>query len=97
MYGTIAKMKVKKGQVEDFRNAMEEIDEDDAKGYVATYLFQMDSNPDEIQMIAIFKDEESYRKNAEKEDTHQNYLTMMEYLEAEPEWQDGKVVYAENA
>ena len=95
MYGTIAKLNVKKGQLEALRGAMEKINRDRSNGRLFSFAFQMDSNPDEAYLVAIFKDEEIYRKNAEREDTHQNYLTMMKYLEKEPEWNDGKVVYAE--
>lgn len=97
MYGTIAKLTVKKGQVEALKNAMEKIDRDRSNGRVSSYAFQLDSNPDEVYLVAIFKDEDTYRANAEREDTHQNFLTMMKYLQKEPEWNDGKVVYAEGA
>jgi len=42
----------------------------------------------------VFKDKESYFANAERPETHQEYLEMLEHLQEEPEWQDGAVIVA---
>ena len=55
-------------------------------------------NPDsdgDLIAIAVFKDKESYRANAEKPETHENFIKMMDYLDEEPSWNDGTFVIGE--
>ena len=52
--------------------------------------------PTTIVAIAIFKDKESYTANAKKPEQHENFMKMMEFLDEEPSWNDGKFVIGEN-
>ena len=45
----------------------------------------------------LFEDKETYRTNAESKETNQKFMTMMQFLESEPEWHDGEVVYSNKA
>ena len=45
--------------------------------------------------VAVFKDRESYVKNAQNPEQHQRYLQMMEHLEEDPTWTDGTYVLSQ--
>jgi heme-degrading monooxygenase HmoA len=89
MWGTIAKMKVKPGaeafigtQFHSMRNA------ERMPGWLFTQLFQSDSDPNEVWMIAMFTDKESYRRNAESPGQHRVYEMIRSCLVEDPEWHD---------
>lgn len=90
MYGTVAKLRVKQGEVENFKKAMTR--SATPPGAVAGYTYQTDANPNEVWLVAVFESKEAYRANAKSPEQHQRYLEMMKYLEAEPEWHDGEVI-----
>jgi quinol monooxygenase YgiN len=95
MYGTVARMRVKPG----FLDAMKRIYEDQeiSAGAVAIYAYQMDADPNELYMAVIFESKEAYVANAQSPETDAQYRQWLEWLEAEPEWHDGEIVYAEQA
>lgn len=96
MYGTVARVSVKPGSIEGLKGIT--IDREQwPKGAIAFYAFQMDADPNEVYMVAVFESQETYVANAESPEQHARYQQMMEYFEAEPEWHDGQIVYAETA
>lgn len=94
MYGTIARLKVKPGQMEAFAGAMAEINRTPPPGSVAIYGYRMDADPDELYLAVVFESKEAYRANAESPETHADYLKWSAFLTAEPEWHDGEVIQA---
>jgi quinol monooxygenase YgiN len=92
MYGTIAKAKVKAGALDDLRRTME--GQEQGPGAVAVYVYQMDSDPDEVYLVAIFKSREAYFANADSPEQHERYLQMRQWLAADPEWHDGEIIYS---
>ena len=92
MYGSIFSLKPKQGMREDLINSFK--DNSTPEGMVSWYVMNPDDNGDLIG-IAVFKDKESYKSNAEKPETHQNFIKMMELLEEEPTWNDGEFVIGE--
>lgn len=89
MWGTIARMKLKPGagpflrtQFHSMRNA------ERMPGWLFTHLFQSDTDPNELWMVAMFTDKEAYRRNAESPGQHQVFLTIRACLEEDPEWHD---------
>ena len=89
MWGTIAKMKVKPGaepflitQFHSMRNA------ERMPGWLFTHLFHSDTDPNELWMVAMFTDKESYRRNAESPGQDKVYQLIRSCLEADPEWHD---------
>lgn len=93
MYGTIAKIKVRPGAIEALdRWGPEQVAEDG--GAVAIYAFQMDSDPGEVYVIAIFESKEAYVANANSPEQDERYREMLAWLEGEPEWHDGQIVYS---
>ena len=95
MYGTVAKLTVKPGKFEEMMALMDSYT-DDSPGAVAIYGFRQDSNPEEAYMIAVFESKDSYFANAERPETNASYEKMMEYLEEEPQWNDGEIVYTKS-
>jgi quinol monooxygenase YgiN len=94
MYGTVARIKVKPGAVEALKQ-MAEGEVPHVPGFVAQYVYQMDTDPSELYMVVVFESQEAYAANAESPEQHARYEQMMEWLEAEPEWHDGQIIYAE--
>ncbi|MGD8517218.1 MAG: hypothetical protein PVJ23_04635 [Anaerolineae bacterium] len=94
MYGTVAKLKVKPGGIDKLKEwSPEERDRD--SGARAIYAFQMDDNPNEVYTIAVFDSKEAYVANAESPEQDKRYREMLQWLEGEPEWHDGEIVYHE--
>lgn len=91
MYGTIARLHVKPGQIEAFKQLAD--GEPAIPGAVSVQVYQMDSDPDELQMVVAFADRQSYVANARDPEQHQRYLQMLEVLKSDPEWQDGEIIY----
>ena len=94
MYGTVARMKVKPGGWEGLRKLSEDELNLKIKGYIAQYVYKLDSNPNEAYLAVVFDSKESYFANAESPEQDARYQVMMKYLEAEPEWYDGEVIFA---
>lgn len=54
------------------------------------YLFQMDNDPQDWIMVAMFQDKASYVANAEDPDQDRWFKRLMEHLDGEPQWNDGE-------
>jgi quinol monooxygenase YgiN len=92
MYGTIARFRLKPGVKDQFVEAMDNMGVASIPGWMADYYFQMESDPDEFYLAAIFRDKESYMANADSPEQHERYLKFRSFLVADPEWHDGYVV-----
>jgi quinol monooxygenase YgiN len=90
MYGTIAKMTVKPGQVDALKKIMDK--PGTYPGMVASYVYQTDDDPNVLYMVAVFTSKESYFANADRPEMNADFEQMMQYLAAEPEWHDGEVI-----
>jgi hypothetical protein len=91
MYGTIARMKVKPGQVQALKEWADRAGA--PEGGIAMATFQMDADPTELHMVAIADSKEAYFAIADSAEQQQRYLEMMQFLAAEPEWHDGDVIF----
>ena len=94
MYGTIARFRLKPGAKDEFIQAMDSFGEDMIAGWLADYYFQMNNDPDEFYLVAIFKDRDSYEANADSLEQHERYLKFRSYLVEDPQWNDGFIVSA---
>lgn len=96
MYGTVARMKIKP---EMLNEAMEYLqtpeDPEDNPGGVAFYLFQMDADPYEVYLVAVFEDKEKYFANANDPETNAQYQEMAKFFAEEPQWHDGEIVFSQ--
>ena len=96
MYGTIARMRPKSGHLDEILKSAGVWEQDHAPrvdGFVASYVFQPDSDPDEVRLVVIFEDKERYEANASRPDQDRWYAVLREHLEDDPVWEDGSIIY----
>jgi len=89
MYGSIFNLKVKSGHEAKLIDIFDKYDKPEYM--VAWFVMNPDEQRDWIG-VAVFKDKESYVKNAENPDQHKRFMEMMQHLDAEPTWTDGTYV-----
>src|SRR5690606_15573056 len=65
MYGTITRFRIKPGVRDEFIKAMDSFGDAVIPGWGADYYFQMDKDPNEFYLVAIFQDRETYMANAD--------------------------------
>ena len=94
MYGTIARFRIKPGVRDEFVTTMDGFGDAVIAGWVADYYFQMNNDPDEFYLAAIFKDKETYQVNADSAEQHERYLVFRSFLMDDPEWHDGFILSA---
>jgi len=87
-FGSVFKMKPKAGKKDELLKMAMRDDGRDVDGFVMGHM--VDAG-DEIWGIAVFRDEASYRKNADDPKQHEEFLKMRDLLETDPEWHDGTV------
>jgi quinol monooxygenase YgiN len=94
MFGTVARVKVKPGMEDQFielgRARSDQGDE--IPGEVGYMVYKLENSPGEYIIAVAFADRESYFANAERPETHQEFLDMRELLASDPEWNDGEIV-----
>jgi heme-degrading monooxygenase HmoA len=94
MYGTIARLQVRPGMESQLlEEARVEDEQADMPGYINTFVYRMDSEPDIYYMAVLFENKEAYQANANSPEQHERYLRIRELLTADPEWHDGQVIY----
>ena len=96
MYGTVAKIRVKPGmsaQLEALSQRMAE-EEMQIPGYVAQYVYRMDTDPDELYLTVLFDSREAYHANAASPGQAARYEALVALMAAPPEWHDGEVIFA---
>lgn len=90
MYGTCARTRVKPENREALRAVFQGQSPSEVDGYVGAYtLFENDS--DVVWLFAIFRDRESYDRNADDPRQHEQYVAYRALMEEEPEWHDGEI------
>ena len=97
MYGTIARVTPKAGQEAAVLSMMEEWDNersDKVTGAQAVYFYKPDDKPDELVMVVVFRDKESYKANAEDPEQDRWFRRLRDLLQADPAWEDGEVLYS---
>lgn len=94
MYGTVAKLKVKPGKLEELQKVTQARGVQ-IPGILFEHVFQTDADPESLYLVVAFESKEAYRKNAESPDQHQEYLSYRALLAEDPEWHDGAVVQSQ--
>ncbi len=89
MYGTIAKLNAKPGVLEELRK-MESGRR--PTGFVGSYVFHSDKDPNEFWLVAIFTNKTTYVANANSPEQDKEFRNLMKFLKTEPEWHDGEIV-----
>lgn len=93
MYGTVAHIRVQSGHQEALRGIIQEWNiehKPKVAGALAGHMFQLDRDPQEWIMVALFQDKASYEANAGDPEQDRWFRRLMEHLEGEPEWNDGE-------
>jgi quinol monooxygenase YgiN len=92
MYGTVARMKLKPGMEAKLREELAHYERLAIPGFVSTHMYRMDRDPNEVYMTVVFKDKQSYVRNAQDPKQDERYRKMRALLAADPEWHDGEII-----
>jgi quinol monooxygenase YgiN len=91
MFGTIARAKIKAENRAAFEEVMRtQMSAAPIEGFVAGYTVWPEKIDDEVMLVAIFRDRESYMRNADDPGQDARYREMRALLESDPEWTDGE-------
>ncbi len=90
MYGTVARMKIKRENLDALRAEFDREDYPATPGFRSSSVLVPDKFNDEVIVAVFFEDRASYVKNASDPAMHERYLAYRKYLEADPEWTDGE-------
>ena len=94
MYGTITRYRIKPGAEDTLRALSRELVSNPPRGFVAAYVYKLDSADNEFMSAAIWTDSDTYRKNSDDERQQQWFSRLRDILAGEPEWNDGEVIEA---
>ena len=93
MFGTIARAKIKPDNRAAFEDLMRrQMADSPIQGFVAGYTVWPEKVDDEVMLVAIFEDRDSYMRNADDPGQDSRYREMRALLESDPEWTDGEFV-----
>jgi hypothetical protein len=87
-FGSVFRMKPKPGKKAELLKLFTTDDGRKIDGFIVAHAIDAG---DEVWGVAVFRDEASYRKNADDPKQHEEFLKMMELIESEPEWHDGTI------
>ncbi len=88
MYGTVARMKVQPGKLDEFAQAMEM--DFTPEGFLGARVLIPDVGADEVLLAVFFEDKASYLRNANDPRMHEAYSRYRALLTEDPEWTDGE-------
>jgi quinol monooxygenase YgiN len=94
MYGTVARMRAKPGSGELLAQIGQQMQADPPKGMASLNVYRLDADPDSYIMAVAFESKEAYWANANSPEQNERYVKMRELLAADPEWNDGEIVFS---
>ena len=97
MYGTIARLKVSGDNRAKLEALSAEQMRRDVAGFRSASVLTPDERDDEVYLVVMFEDKDSYMKNADDPAQHEDYLKMRALLDADPEWIDGEWTFFHSA
>ncbi len=95
MYGTVAHLKVKAKQDKALAALMDEWNKtrgSKVKGSIAGYLYKLDKNPNEMILVAVFENKQTYTANAQDTEQDKWFRRVRALLTADPVWEDGEII-----
>src|SRR5689334_18531712 len=98
MYGTVARLSLRPGQEAALLAAIEQSRREGkpkGEGLLGDYVLKSERIPGDWMVMALFDNEENYRKNAADPDQHRQYEEIRALLTADPEWNDGEIITIE--
>ncbi len=93
MFGTVAQMRVKRGSEPRLEELSRRFEARHVDGWMSTNIYRSKDHPQEYWISVVFRDESSYRSNADDPIQDKWFRELMQLLESEPEWHDGDVVH----
>jgi heme-degrading monooxygenase HmoA len=97
MYGTVAQIKVKPGKETELMEYSRDVESQNIPGWISTYVYRMDNDPNEYYLTVVFESKEAYVANANSPEQDASYRRLRELLVSDPEWHDGEVVNSATA
>lgn len=94
MYGTVARMRVKPGGESGLLQELRGFEGLNVPGFVNSYLYRTDADPNEYYMAVLFESKDAYWANARSPEQDARYRKMAAFMDGEPEWHDGEIVGA---
>src|SRR2546427_8831499 len=95
-YGTIGRFRIKPAMESQFRQLFEgqasAFESGRVPGFVVSYSYRMDADPNEYYLAVVFESKEAYWANAQSPGQDARYRQWLPLLEREPEWYDGEIV-----
>jgi quinol monooxygenase YgiN len=91
MFGTVGRLKVKPGKLDaliaEFAGEEREID-----GSVGFYVYKVEGKENELLLAVVFRDKDSYMRNADDPAQDERYRKLVDLLEGPPSWEDGEII-----
>jgi quinol monooxygenase YgiN len=91
MFGTVGRLKVKPGKLDEliatFAGEGREID-----GSIAYYIYKVEDKENELILAVVFRDKDSYMRNADDPAQDDQYRKLVDLLEGPPSWEDGEII-----
>lgn len=94
MYGTVARMCLKRGMESRLQDVMKEYEETVVPGFVASYVYKLDRESDTYYLAVVFENKASYEANAASPEQDARFRKLVVLLDGEPEWNDGEIIFA---
>jgi len=95
MYGTIGRLRIKPGMQDQFKQILQgqapAFETGQVSGFVASYTYRMDADPNDYYLAAVFESREAYWANAQNPEQDARYRQWLPLLDGEPEWHDGEI------
>ncbi|MBI2955635.1 MAG: hypothetical protein HYY30_15070 [Chloroflexi bacterium] len=93
VYGTVAHFRLKSGASFDMLSKELQENMKQIPGIVGTYIYRMDSDPNDCFMAVVFENKDKYWANAKSPEQDARYKKMLSFMEGEPEWHDGEITF----
>ncbi|HZP91062.1 MAG TPA: antibiotic biosynthesis monooxygenase [Actinomycetota bacterium] len=91
MYGTLGRMQVKPGKLDDLLAHLRDPRMAAMPGHRGTYVLVAEGES-EIALAVMYESKDAYVAMVHDPATEANYPKLLEHLAAEPEWTDGEWV-----
>ena len=93
MYGTIMRLQVQPGQMEALKAWASTGEGNSIPGYLKEYLFEMESDSNDLYLVLIFTDKASYDAYIQSARRQVRMAEMRTMLAADPVSHDGTLIY----
>jgi quinol monooxygenase YgiN len=96
VFGTVGRMKVKPGKMDELIKLMDQ-DQRDIDGAIGYYVYKLEGKENEVILAVVFRDKESYFKNADDPAQDEMYRKTVALLDGTPTWEDGEIIASQTA